>query len=365
MTAPTMRPEEALRQAFDELDQANRLVEEQSMAQAEAQKQVAKASALQTETQHQLENAEAKYRVLLGSAELAAPDIRALQARYAERERDLAVTLEELEVAEAEAENARRSRQALEELTDAEGAWLETARDVALILRRSADRCDTVSPGTAARAALRGIAQELHDHHTRFQDRLGELEQVLQQMRMATEGLPMVTVTPAHLIRLTTKRELLEGELAEIGDALAAKQANVDVQHLQEAEVELIALRRTAEEVPRAVQGAQHKLQMASDSLKRAENCRQDAQKNFDNVEAEIVTGIKVIGPDAAGFFTAQAQLAYQIPEGYTLRWQAGGAPVESATGETVRIDATALPVGDIPVVATLERQPKTLQSMK
>ena len=70
MTAPTMRPEEALRQAFDELDQANRLVEEQSMAQAEAQKQVAKTSALQTETQHQLENAEAKYRVLLGSAEL-------------------------------------------------------------------------------------------------------------------------------------------------------------------------------------------------------------------------------------------------------------------------------------------------------
>ena len=79
------------------------------MAQAEAQKQVAKTSALQTETQHQLENAEAKYRVLLGSAELAAPDIRALQARYAERERDLDVTLEELEVAEVEAENARRS----------------------------------------------------------------------------------------------------------------------------------------------------------------------------------------------------------------------------------------------------------------
>lgn len=359
MTAPTMRPEEALRQAFDELDQANRLVEEQSMAQAEAQKQVAKTSALQTETQHQLENAEAKYRVLLGSAELAAPDIRALQARYAERERDLDVTLEELEVAEVEAENARRSRQALEELTDAEGAWLETARDVALILRRSADRCDTVSPGAAARAALRGIAQELHDHHTQFQDRLGELEQVLQQMRMAAEGLPMVTVTPAHLIRLTAKRELLEGELAEIGDALTAKQANVDVQHLQEAEAELIALRRTAEEVPRAVRGAQHKLQMATDSLKRAEHSRQDAQNNFNNVEGKIVPEIKVIGPDAAGFFTAQAQLAYQIPEGYTLRWQVGGALVESATGETIRIDARTLPIGDTAVVATLERQPK------
>ena len=191
---------------------------------------------------------------------------------------------------------------------------------------------------------MRGIAQELHDHHTQFQDRLGELEQVLQQMRMAAEGLPMVTVTPAHLIRLTAKRELLEGELAEIGDALTAKQANVDVQHLQEAEAELIALRRTAEEVHRAVRGAQHKLQMATDSLKRAEHSRQDAQNNFNNVEGKIVPEIKVIGPDAAGFFTAQAQLAYQIPEGYTLRWQVGGALVESATGETIRIDARTLP---------------------
>ena len=359
MTAPTMRPEEALRQAFDELDQANRLVEEQSMAQAEAQKQVAKTSALQTETQHQLKNAEAKYRVLLGSAELAAPDIQALQARYAERERDLDVTLEELEVAEVEAENARRSRQALEELTAAEGAWLETARDVALILRRSADRCDTVSPGAAVRAALRGIAQELHDHHTQFQDRLGELEQVLQQMRMAAEGLPMVTVTPAHLIRLTAKRELLERELAEIGDALTAKQANVDVQHLQEAKTELIALRRTAEEVPKAVQGAQYKLQMATDSLKQAENSRQDRAEQLRQWSKErIVPGIEVIAPNAAGFVTAQAQLAYQIPEGYTLRWQVGEALVESATGEKISIDARKLPIGDTAIEANLERQP-------
>ena len=268
------------------------------MAQAEAQKQVAKTSALQTETQHQLENAEAKYRVLLGSAELAAPDIRALQARYAERERDLDVTLEELEVAEVEAENARRSRQALEELTDAEGAWLETARDVALILRRSADRCDTVSPGAAARAALRGIAQELHDHHTEFQDRLGELEQVLQQMRMAAEGLPMVTVTPAHLIRLTAKRELLEGELAEIGDALTAKQANVDVQHLQEAEAELIALTAHSR---RGAQGCAGRAAQTSDghrlTRRRAEHSRQDDEQLL-NVEGEIVPEIKVIEPD-------------------------------------------------------------------
>ena len=151
MATSTMTPEEALRHAFDEVDRTNRLVEDQRKAQAEAQKQVEKASAFQTATQLQLKNAEAKYRVLSGSVELAAPDIEALLARSAERERELGLTLEELQVAEVEAENARRARLALEELTGAQRDWLATATDVALILSRSARQVEDLPAAAPAR----------------------------------------------------------------------------------------------------------------------------------------------------------------------------------------------------------------------
>jgi len=355
-----MTPEEAHRHAFDEVDRTNRLVEDQRKAQAEAQKQVEKASAFQTATQLQLKNAEAKYRVLSGSVELAAPDIEALQARSAERERELGLTLEELQVAEVEAENARRARLALEELTGAQRDWLATATDVALILSRSADRCEDLPAAAPSKTNLRNIARDLRNHYTQFQERLAELEQVLQQMRTAAESLPLATATPVHLSRLIAKRELLDREMAEIRGALTAKQPGVDAHHLQEAEAELYAVRHTAEEAPKAVQRAQAKVQQANDSLAESQQCQLAAQQALDSVEAEFVTGIEVSQPNAAGFATARAVINHPIPRGYVLRWQAGGAPVEPATGETVRIDARTLPVGDTVVTATLEQQSKT-----
>jgi hypothetical protein len=361
MATPTTTPEEALRRAFDEVDRANRTVEEHRKAQAEAQEQVEKASALQTATQLQLKNAEAKYRVLSGSFELAAPDIEALQARHAERERELGLTLEELELAEVEAANARRSRLALEELTGAQRDWLATATDVALILSRSADRCEDLPAGGTSKTNLRNIARDLRNHYTQFQERLAELEQVLQQMRTAAESLPMATATPVHLSRLMAKRELLERELTEIRGALTAKQPGVDAHHLQEAEAELYAVRHTAEEAPKAVQRAQAKVQQATDSLAGSQQSQLAAQQALDTVEAEFVTGIKVSQPDADGFATAQAVINHPIPSAYVLSWQAGGAPVEPVTDEVVRIDARTLPVGDTVVTAALQRRSKIL----
>jgi hypothetical protein len=366
MATPTTTPEEALRRAFYEVDRANQTVEKQRKAQAEAQKRADAASALQMATQLELKNAEAKYDSFLGSSELTAPDIKSLEDTYAERGRELNHTVEELRQAEIEAENAGRSRLALEELTGAQRDWLATATDVALILSKSADRCENLRAGAPSKATLVNIAQDLREHYTQFQERLAELEQVLQQMRTAAESLPPATATPVYLNRLKEKRQRLEQELAEIRDALTAKRRGVDDHRLKEAEAERDAARHAAAEASKAVQSAQDEVQKASDSLAESQQSQLVAQQARDSVEAEFVTGIKVSQPEADGFATAQALIGHPIPSAYVLRWQAGGAPVEPATGETVRIDARTLPVGDTVVTATLQRrQPKALLDKK
>jgi hypothetical protein len=366
MTIPTTTPGEALRRAFDEVDRASQIVEEQRKAQAEAKKQADAASALQTATQLELKNAEAKYDSFLGSSELAAPDIKAMEDTYAKGKRELDLTVEELQQAEAAAKNAERSRLALGELTGAQRDWLAMATDVALILSRSADRCEDLPAGGTSKASLRNIARDLRNHYTEFQDRLAALEQVLQQMRTAAESLTPAIATPVYLDGLEKKRERLEQELAEIRDALTARRRSVDDHRLQEAEAERDAARHAAAEASKAVQSAQDEVQKAGDSLAESQQSQLVAQQARDSVEAEFVTGIKVSQPEADGFATAQALIGHPIPSAFVLRWQAGGAPVEPAIGETVRIDARTLPVGDTVVTATLQRrQPKALPGKK
>ena len=166
MTAPTMRPEETLRHAFDEIDRTNRLVADRRRAQAEAQKRADSAQALQAAAQVQLKNAEARYSVLAKSVELAAPDIEILQVKYAEREVELAAAVEELRIAEAQAERVEQSRLALRELFRAVRDVANEATLAIEALSRSAATWGT-SPRSGAQDSsrqepVRGAARTSH-----------------------------------------------------------------------------------------------------------------------------------------------------------------------------------------------------------
>jgi len=355
-----MRPEEALRHAFDEIDRTNRLVADRRRAQAEAQKRADSAQALQAAAQVQLKNAEAKYSVLAKSVELAAPDIEILQVKYAEREVELAAAVEELRIAEAQAERVEQSRLALREL-------FRAVRDVATeatlaieALSRSADDMQNLSAAALKTAAVQNMRDKLHGRHRDFEERRAQYEPALRELETAIETLRVEVPSAEYLRTLTARREWLERDMAAIGSELLAKRPGVDPDDLRKAKNDRDAAKYAAEEAPKAVQRAQHELQMAGDSLTQAEKSQQDAQNNFDEVEAEIVTGIEVSAPNAAGFVTARAQLPPQgIPEGYTLRWQAGAASVVPAeTGDAVSIDTSQLPAGQTIIEARLVRDP-------
>lgn len=325
MTAPTMRPEEALRHAFDEIDRTNRLVADRRRAQAEAQKRADSAQALQAAAQVQLKNAEAKYSVLAKSVELAAPDIEILQVKYAEREVELAAAVEELRIAKAQAETVEQARLALHEL-------FRAVRDVAAeatlaieALKKSADDIGRLPQTPLKAAPVRNMLEELNERHRGLQGRRLQYEPALGELDTAIENFRGEVPAADYLRSLSARREWLERDMAAIGSELRAKQPGVDPDDLRNAKSDRDAAKYAAEEAPKAVQRAQYELQMASDSLAQAEKSQQDAQNNFDKVEAQIVTGIEVSAPNAAGFVTARAQLP---PRGSRRATRCAGRPV-------------------------------------
>jgi chromosome segregation ATPase len=362
MTAPTISPE-ALRHAFDEIDRSNRLAADARRAQAEAQKRADSAQALQAAAQVQLKNAEAKYSVLARSVELAAPDIEILQARYAEREVELAAAVEEHRITEVQAATVEQARSALREVFRAVQDAARNATQAIDALIRSVDDIQRLPAAALRVAAVRNMLEDLQGRHRGLLEQRSQYEPALPELETAIEALRVEVTSAEYLRSLSARRERLERDMVAIGSELRAKLPGVDPDDLRSAKNDRDAAKFATEEAPRAVQRAQVELQMASDSLAQAQERQQAAQNQFATVHAEFVPGIEVSAPNAAGLVTARAQLPQGIPEGYTLRWQAGAASVVPETGDAVSIDTSQLPVGDTAIVATLERQPKTLES--
>jgi hypothetical protein len=359
MTAPTVRAEEALRQAFDEIDHSNRLAADAGRAQAEAQRRADSAQALQAAAQVQLKNAEAKYSVLARSVELAAPDIEILQARYAEREVELAAAVEEHRITEVQAATVEQARSALREVYHAVRDAARNATQATDALIRSVDDIQRLPAAALRVAAVRNMLEDLQGRHRGLLEQRSQYEPALPELETAIEALRVEVASAEYLLSLSARRERLERDMAAIESELRAKLPGVDPDDLRNAKNDRDAAKFAADEAPMAVQRAQRELQMATESLTRAENSQQAAQNNFDTVEAGIVTGIHVSAPNAAGFVTARAKLPPQgIPEGYTLRWQAGAASVVPETGDEVSIDTSQLPAGQTIIEARLVRDP-------
>ena len=181
-------------------------------------------------------------------------------------------------------------------------------------------------PQTPLKAApVRNMLEELNERHRGLQGRRLQYEPALGELDTAIENFRGEVPAADYLRSLSARREWLERDMAAIGSELRAKQPGVDPDDLRNAKSDRDAAKYAAEEAPKAVQRAQYELQMASDSLAQAEKSQQDAQNNFNKVEAQIVTGIEVSAPNAAGFVTARAQLP---PRGSRRATRCAGRPV-------------------------------------
>lgn len=358
MSTPIKRPEHTLGQAFEEIDRAGQSIADQQQALAEAQKRADAAQALQEAAQVQLKNAQARYSVLAKSLELATPDLEALQARIAERGRELALIQEQLRIVEVQAETVEQARIALREL-------FHNVRDVAAeatvameAMRRSVAEIRGASQPALRTAIVRNMCDALEERHNDLLQRRTGYDVALTELDTAIETLRAETPSADYLQALVTRRDWLEFDLAEATSELAAKQPGVDLDELRRANDDLEAAKFATEQAPRAVRRAQVELQAATGALTQAQAQQQAAQSQLDTLEDQFVAGIEVSAPNAAGLVTARAQFNQDIPAGYTLRWQAGAASVVPETGDAVSIDTTQLPVGETLIEARLVRAP-------
>jgi chromosome segregation ATPase len=358
MSTPIKRPEHTLRQAFEEIDRAGQSVADAHQALAEAQKRADAAQAFQEAAQVQLKNAQAKYSVLAESRELASPDLKTLRTRIAERERELAQIQEQLRILEVQAERVEQARIALREL-------FHNVRDVAAeaivameAMRRSVEQIRGASQPALRTAVVRNMCDSLEERHNDLLQRRTGYDMTLTELEAAIDTLRVEPPSADYLRALATRRDWLEFDRAEAASELAAKQPGVDLDELRRANDDLEAAKLATEQAPGAVRRAQVELQAATDSLSQAQAQAQAAQSQFDTLEAQFVAGIEVSAPNAAGLITARAQFNQDIPAGYTLRWQAGGASVVPETGAAVSIDTTQLAIGETLIEARLVRDP-------
>ena len=264
MTAPTMRPEEALRYAFDEIDRTNTLVDDARRAQAQAQKRADSAQALHTAAQVQLKNAEARYSVLAKSVELAAPDIEILQARYAEREVELAAAVEEHRIAEVQAATVEQARLALGEIFRAVRDAANDATQAIDALIRSVDDIGRLPAAALRVAAVRNMLEDLQGRHRGLREQRSQYESALPELETAIEALRVEVQSAEYLRSLSSRRERLERDMAAIESELRAKLPGVDPDDLRNAKNDRDAAKFAADEAPKAVQRAQYELHMAA-----------------------------------------------------------------------------------------------------
>jgi hypothetical protein len=351
MNMPIRRPEHTLRQAFAEIDRTKRLVKDRDQAREETQKRADAAQALQDAAAIQLKNAEARYSVLARSEELAAPELEALQARKTERERELALVRDQLQIVAAQAETVAQARTALGELfANLRGLRADAVRAMETMRQSIED----IRQLPRLPAAVRNMCNALEATYEDLQGRRAGYEVALMELGVAIETLQVEVPAVGYRKELEVARDRLELSLAETERELETKGPGIDPDELRRAREDLEAARFATEEAPRAVQRANLELRAANDALTQAKNSQQAAQDRLIGIEAEFVADIELSAPNAAGIVTARAQLNQEIPPGFALRWQAGAASVEPETGDEVHIDTSQLPVGQTIVEAQL-----------
>jgi DNA repair exonuclease SbcCD ATPase subunit len=347
MTAMSDPPEQRLEDAIKAVDEAREQVQGQAKEVETAQQRASETKNLVAAAELESRNAEARYLVL---------------NELLDKQNQLA---DQLDAAEKELERAKeidtsvtKSRAALKKVID------DVKRFVASV-KRSADEfgklaekldADEAAAPPGQKAKLHSAARSVHGQHTKLVSEHAALQRELDTATSDYEAVPSIAGVEelkAKVDRL--KQELRSAKAKERGKPAVSEsdreKAKADWDNAELA-------RRQAPEAERAAQADLHARQAA---LAGARTDHAEAVAAFEKVEGEFIDRIKVTEPDATGWATARAVLkpGMEIPDGYILRWQASGAPMDPDTGigEVVRINANALPVGDTAIEATIERQ--------
>jgi len=351
MTTLTESPEDALKSAIMDVEEANQWVARRKGAMQKAQTRANDAQNFVVAAALEYQNADARFLVL-----------QELFEKQNLLESNLADAEEELEHAKATQSSVSKTLAALKKATAAAQKLVDgTATAVTELgtLQASLASAAEEAPN-GHKAPLTNAARKVNTLHTRLGTERDKLQKELDAASADYDAVPALTGVKDLEDRVAALRKKLDAVNAEKGKGPAVTKADVE-----KAEVDRNNAQLLNDQAPQAAQDAQDDLRAKQTELSGAQTTYNAAVQAFEQVEEKFIDRIVVSDPDATGWALARAVLKpdITIPAGYQLQWQAGGAPItypDKDSTLTVRIDANALPVGDTSVTATIVSDPKS-----
>jgi chromosome segregation ATPase len=376
-----MTPEQQLESAFDDVDALEKEVAKREEAEQDAQKVVGDTSGLVAAARRASKNKEAQFRVL--SAEYdEAKSLREKKKRIEEQLNEI-----------AQAETVRDATQAaVQPLTDAVAAVspvagaTQQAMDATSDAKSQVDSAietidpdddqDDSPPGAQGkplpaaqrkprrngradkRNSLMAISGSLGTDYGTLQQLSGQINGSLADLQgNAGEVQAAATAAANFADGLQPKKvELLE-EQSKIDAKLATVPSEDDV---DKARDKFESANRRFEDAPSTERQAQETLKSAREAKEDAQRRYREALDRRDKAEGLFIKGIDITGPNAAGVFTATADLAEPLPRGYDLYWSSEAGTVKPDTGKRVGFDTGKLPPGSYDIQVCVVRIQQT-----
>jgi hypothetical protein len=376
----TLTPEQQLSSAFDEVDLTASEVTKTEKKEQEAQKKAGDTSGLTAAAQRDLRNAEASYRVLFAAVE----ETKELRDRRDQIKRDLheigqverihetaqaaVVSLQNTVGAVTPFEAA--TKDARDKTRDATSKVQQAVADVTAVSAQQVSPAGTQEAAPAGKGkkppavgqptvldtvqALEAIHGALETDHGRLlllHREVGHSQKALQDQLAAVQTVENEAATFAN--DLVPRKTSLEKELADINEKLAAEPSDKEVRRNKAA---LDAAQRRFQDAPSTERQAQEQFKVAREAREDAERRYSEALDQRNRAERLFIRGIDITGPNAAGIFTASADLAEQLPPGFRLQWSSNAGTVKPAKGKTVAFDTGKLPPGSYDIEVSVVR---------
>jgi DNA repair exonuclease SbcCD ATPase subunit len=347
-----------LDRVFDEIEDAQADVEVKRRAMQAAEKDAEEAKGLPGAAQRNLQNAEARLRVLKLAQAEAEKD-----PQYAELVQQLNDAKDKYAKAQSQAAAVKDATKALDEFKTELRQWVAGARQITGTLGSHADTVAALSVLQDAETRKINVADAVRNQGTDLDSRMDQLGGPLtQQLSGAMQQIRRLAPSYQQLGALQRKMSLLEGQLQA---ARSAQENAPQPGEVDKAKAGYAAAKTAAVEAPEVERDSQVKLTLARQELAAAEDRRTAALVAKDAAERSWIEGIDIVGPGADGAVIAKAKLvSATLPEGYSLEWTFDGVPVQSepagAREGYIRFNTKGMASGSYAIAVHLHRDQAT-----
>lgn len=347
-------PEEQLEFVLQEVEQATASVSSYTEAQEKAQKRAETTTGLAKAAQLAFSNADAKYRVLFESAEIAAAKESAQQARYSYLQEQHTAVTNELARARQMHTTVAAARKAISDAIRAAKACDKATKEAAQVLVGLAG---SLGKGgySEPKVAFAEAAKQIREQSAKLDTiRTTELDPNITEADTEYRGVPSLP----ELKPLIESEKNLRKELAAAAPPPHEEPPTIDPADLRKAKEERDTSLTALVEMPQAERKAQADFQAANSSRTDAQNRLDLANQARDEVERSIIAGIDIGRPDVTGVVEIKAVFATgSAPKGYDVHWTADVGTLRESVGTVVHLETHDVSASHFTVDAHLERK--------